>query len=306
MNHGFFKALLFLCAGSVIHSVGTNDMRLMGGLRKKMPITSITMLIGALAIAGIPPLSGFWSKDEVLASVYHAGSYDTTFLVLWLMGVATAFLTAFYMFRMWFMTFSGEPRSEYHAHESPKLMTVPLMILAGLAAVSGFALFMGEGFKLFLERSLEGLPMLVPEHETFADIASNVFTDVFTYLVLGLVIVGVLIAYRVYYVPGFDRSVFARGFSGRMQKVLENRWYISKFYDDFALTVWYGFSLLADKFDRHVIDGIVNGFAYLGANLGGTIRKAQSGNVQRYASLIVLGIVLLLIFVVYIMPWGGL
>jgi NADH-quinone oxidoreductase subunit L len=306
MNHGFFKALLFLCAGSVIHSVGTNDMRAMGGLRKKMPLTSITMLIGALAIAGIPPLSGFWSKDEVLSAVYHAGSYDTTFLVLWLMGVATAFLTAFYMFRMWFMTFSGEPRSEYHAHESPKIMTVPLMILAGLAVVSGFFLFIGEGFKLFLERSLEGLPMLVPEHETFADIASNVFTDVFTYLVLGLVVAGVLIAYRVYYMPGFDRSVFARGFSGRMQKVLENRWYISKFYDDFGLTVWYGFSLIADKFDRYVIDGIVNGFAYLGANVGGVIRKAQSGNVQRYASLIVLGIVLLLIFVVYIMPWGGL
>lgn len=306
MNHGFFKALLFLCAGSVIHSVGTNDMRAMGGLRKKMPITSITMLIGALAIAGIPPLSGFWSKDEVLSAVHHAGSYDTTFLVLWLMGVATAFLTAFYMFRMWFMTFSGEPRSEYHAHESPKTMTVPLMILAGLAVVSGFVLFIGEGFKLFLERSLEGLPMIVPEHESFADIASNVFTDVFTYLVLGLVVAGVLIAYRIYYMPGFDRSVFARGFSGRMQKVLENRWYISKFYDDFAVTVWYGSSLVADKFDRYVIDGIVNGFAYLGANVGGVIRKAQSGNVQRYASLIVLGIVLLLIFVVYIMPWGGL
>ncbi|MBU0685025.1 MAG: NADH-quinone oxidoreductase subunit L [Thermoplasmatota archaeon] len=306
MNHGFFKALLFLCAGSVIHSVGTNNMRVMGGLRKKMPITSITMLIGALAIAGIPPLSGFWSKDEVLSSVYHAGQFDSVFLLLWFMGVATAFLTAFYMFRMWFMTFSGEPRSEYHAHESPRIMTVPLMILAGLAAVSGFVLFMGEGFKLFLERSLEGLPMLVPEHESFADIASNVFTDVFTYLVLGLVVAGVLIAYRIYHMPGFDRSVFARGFSGRMQKVLENRWYISKFYDDFALTVWYGFSLIADKFDRYVIDGIVNGFAYLGANLGGVIRKAQSGNVQRYASLIVLGIVLLLIFVVYILPWGGL
>ena len=306
MNHGFFKALLFLCAGSVIHSVGTNDMRAMGGLRKKMPITSITMLVGALAIAGIPPLSGFWSKDEVLSSVYHAGQFDSVFLLLWLMGVATAFLTAFYMFRMWFMTFSGEPRSEYHAHESPKIMTVPLMILAGLAVVSGFFLFIGEGFKFFLERSLEGLPMLAPEHETSFDIASNVFTDVFTYLVLGLVVAGVLIAYRVYYMPGFDRSVFARGFSGRMQKVLENRWYISKFYDDFGLTVWYGFSLIADKFDRYVIDGIVNGFAYLGANVGGVIRKAQSGNVQRYASLIVLGIVLLLIFVVYIMPWGGL
>ncbi|HXK36844.1 MAG TPA: NADH-quinone oxidoreductase subunit L, partial [Candidatus Paceibacterota bacterium] len=123
MNHAFFKALLFLCAGSVIHAVGTNDMRLMGGLRKKMPITSITMLVGALAIAGIPPLSGFWSKDEVLSSVYHAGSFDATFFLLWAMGVATAFLTAFYMFRMWFMTFVGNPRSEYHAHESPKLMT---------------------------------------------------------------------------------------------------------------------------------------------------------------------------------------
>jgi NADH:ubiquinone oxidoreductase subunit 5 (subunit L)/multisubunit Na+/H+ antiporter MnhA subunit len=93
-------------------------MRAMGGLRKKMPITSITMLIGALAIAGIPPLSGFWSKDEVLAAVYNAGSFDWMFFVLWAMGVATAFMTAFYMFRMWFMTFGGEPRSEVHAHES--------------------------------------------------------------------------------------------------------------------------------------------------------------------------------------------
>ncbi len=148
MNHAFFKALLFLCAGSVIHAVGTNDMRLMGGLGKKMRITSTTMLMGAIAIAGIPPFSGFWSKDEVLAAVYHAGEFDPVFFLLWAMGIATAFMTAFYMFRMWFMTFAGEPRSDYHAHESPKIMTVPLMILAGLAMVSGFALFIGEGFKV--------------------------------------------------------------------------------------------------------------------------------------------------------------
>jgi NADH-quinone oxidoreductase subunit L len=299
MNHAFFKALLFLCAGSVIHAVGTNDMRLMGGLRKKMPITSITMLIGALAIAGIPPLSGFWSKDEVLAAVYHAGSFDPTFFILWTMGVATAFLTAFYMFRMWFMTFSGNPRSEGHAHESPKLMTVPLMALAGLALVSGFALFIGSGFRSFIEGSLGSIP-LSAEHESLGAIAADVLTSPFTFLVLGLVIVGILLAYRIYFVPGFDRSRFAAGIPGKFQRALENRWYISKFYDDFAVTVVYGFSKLADAFDRRVIDGAVNGFAYLGARTGNVIRKAQSGNVQRYASLIIVAIVVLSLFILFV------
>ena len=298
MNHAFFKALLFLCAGSVIHAVGTNDMRLMGGLRKKMPITSITMLIGALAIAGIPPLSGFWSKDEVLAAVYHAGSFQATFFILWAMGVATAFLTAFYMFRMWFMTFSGSPMSEYHAHESPNIMTAPLMVLAGLAIVSGFALFIGSGYRQFIERWGDTLP--TPEYESLGAIAGDVFASPFTYLVLGVVIVGILLAYRIYYVPGFDRSRFAAGIPGKFQRALENRWYISKFYDDFAVTVVYGFSKLADVFDRRVIDGAVNGFAYLGARTGNVVRKAQSGNVQRYASLVVVAIVVLLLFILFV------
>jgi len=298
MNHGFFKALLFLCAGSVIHAVGTNDMRLMGGLRKKMPITSITMLIGALAIAGLPPLSGFWSKDEVLAAVYSAGEFDWTFFVLWALGIGTAFMTAFYMFRMWFLTFSGEPRSEVHAHESPKIMTVPLMILAGLAVVSGFALFIGDGFK-----SLVGDSIGIHESEPVLDIAVEIFTDPLTYVSLVLAMVGIVVAYRVYYLPGFDRAVFARGVPGAFQRALENRWYISKFYDDFAYKVWYGFSVVADKFDRYVIDGIVNGFAYLGANSGTVMRKGQSGDVRRYTSLVVVGIVLLILFMVYILPW---
>ena len=303
MNHGFFKALLFLCAGSVIHAVGTNDMRLMGGLKKHMPITSITMLIGAIAIAGIPPLSGFWSKDEVLAAVYSSGEFHTVFFVLWAMGVATAFLTAFYMFRMWFMTFSGEKRSEYHAHESPRLMTVPLMILAVLALTSGFALFIGSGFDSFLEGSIEELGVAAALEPS--EIAVEIFSDPLTYLSIGVAVVGILIAYRIYFMPGFDRSVFAKGASGWLQKTLENRWYISQFYDDFAYKGVYGLSLVADLFDRYVIDGIVNGFAYLGANTGNVIRKAQSGNVQRYASLIVLGMILLIVFMLYILPWGG-
>jgi len=304
MNHAFFKALLFLCAGSVIHAVGTNDMRLMGGLHKKMRITSMTMLIGALAISGVPPLSGFWSKDEVLAAVWHAGEFNWTFTLLWVMGIATAFMTAFYMFRMWFMTFAGEQRSDFHAHESPKTMTVPLMILAGLAVVSGFVLFIGDGFKAFMGGSIHGL---VPgaHHESLVDIASEIFTDPLTYVSLVLAAMGILLAYRMYYLPGFDRSVFARGVPGKVQKALENRWYISKFYDDFAYKIWYGFSLVADAFDRYVIDGIVNGFAYLGANSGGRMRKAQTGNVQRYASLIVVGIVGLLLLMLYVVPWGG-
>jgi len=300
MNHAFFKALLFLCAGSVIHAIGTNDMCAMGGLGKKMRITSITMLIGALAIAGIPPLSGFWSKDEVLSAVYHAGDFNASFFLLWALGVATAFMTAFYMFRMWFMTFAGEPRTDFHAHESPRLMTVPLMILAALAMTSGFALFIGKGFKAFMSGAIglgaEGSP---------ADIASEIFTDPLTYVSLAMAVVGILIAYRIYYLSGFDRSVFARGVSGKFQKALENRWYISKFYDDFAVDVVYAFSRLADWFDRIVIDGIVNGFAYLGARSGGVMRKAQDGNVQRYTALIIVGICVLLIFVLYILPWGG-
>lgn len=304
MNHAFFKALLFLCAGSVIHAVGTNDMRLMGGLGKVMKVTSLTMLIGSLAIAGIPPLSGFWSKDEVLAAVWHAGEFDPAFFLLWLMGMATAFLTAFYMFRMWFMTFAGEPRSEYHAHESPRIMTVPLMILAGLAIGSGFALFIGDGFEHFMAGSVHDL-LHGAEHEGLADLAVGIFTDPLTYITLALAVAGILLARRIYYVPGFDRSVFARGINGKLQRALENRWYISKFYDDFAVKVVYALSLVADAFDRVVIDGIVNGFAYLGGNTGNVVRRLQNGNVQRYMALIVAGICMLLVLVLYVLPWGG-
>jgi NADH-quinone oxidoreductase subunit L len=164
--------------------------------------------------------------------------------------------------------------------------------------VSGFALFIGDGFK-----SLLGGSIGIHESEPLADIAAEIFTDPLTYVSLGLAVVGITIAWRIYYRPGFDRAVFARGVPGAFQRALENRWYISKFYDDFAYKVWYGFSIVADMFDRYVIDGIVNGFAYLGANTGNVVRKGQSGDVRRYTSLVVVGIVLLILFLVYIIPW---
>ncbi|MCK9905316.1 NADH-quinone oxidoreductase subunit L, partial [Frankia sp. Cpl3] len=146
MTHAFFKALLFLAAGSVIHAVHTQDVFEMGGLWKKMPVTGMVFLIGCLAIAGVPPFAGFWSKEEILGAVYSAHRYD----LFWI-GIIAAFFTAFYMFRLFFLTFVGKPRGEGHheAHESPKVMTVPLMLLAALAVVAGlintpFAPVLGE------------------------------------------------------------------------------------------------------------------------------------------------------------------
>src|SRR5881397_3888824 len=122
-NHAFFKALLFLAAGSVIHAVHTNDMRSMGGLREAMPWTSRTMLMGALALAGIIPFSGFFSKDDILAVTFESGAENPLFYLMWLAGIATVFMTAFYTFRMWLMTFHGTYRGEGHPHESPRVMT---------------------------------------------------------------------------------------------------------------------------------------------------------------------------------------
>ena len=168
----------------------------------------------------------------------------------------------------------------------------------------GLSLFIGDGFESFMAGSIDGL-IHGGEHGTPLDLAVDIFTDPLTYLTLALAVVGILLAWKVYYVPGFDRSIFARGVNGRMQRALENRLYISKFYDDLAVKVVYGLSLVADAFDRYVIDGAVNGFAFLGGNTGGLIRRLQNGNVRRYAGLIVAGVCALLILVMYVLPWGG-
>jgi proton-translocating NADH-quinone oxidoreductase chain L len=306
MNHAFFKALLFLAAGSVIHGIGTQDMREMGGLSKKMKITSLTMLIGSLAIAGIPPFSGFWSKDEILSITFRgfedatSTTYGTAFLILWIIGIATAFLTAFYMFRMWFMTFSGKPRTEAHAHESPNVMTVPLMILAGLAAVSGFFMLVGNGFFNFVSESISSIGAGVAvEAVNPGETVVEIFTDPLTYASLVVAVLGVLTAYMMYYKGAWSVARFAKGVSGKTQKLLANRYYISWFYDAFAYYIIYGMSLVADIFDRYVIDGAVNGFAWLSRKTGEVMRRAQTGYVQNYVLVIVLGACLLLMFLIF-------
>jgi proton-translocating NADH-quinone oxidoreductase chain L len=292
MNHGFFKALLFLAAGSVIHGIGTQDMRNMGGLSKTMKITSFTMLIGSLSIAGIPPFSGFWSKDEVLASAFEASTlqsdYSLTFLLLWTMGVLTAFLTAFYMFRMWFMTFTGKPRTEAHSHESPRIMTYPLMILAAFAIGSGLTILLSGG--MFFEQ--------VDPLEELA----HVFTSPLTYAALAASLIGLFAAYSIYYKGRVSVAKLSTGVPGKFQRLLANRYYISWAYDAFAYYIVYGISLVADIFDRYVIDGIVNGIAYVSKKSGSILRVAQTGHVQNYVMIILGGAILLLLF---LMVMGG-
>ncbi|QLH74618.1 MAG: NADH-quinone oxidoreductase subunit L [Methanomassiliicoccales archaeon] len=326
MNHAFFKALLFLSAGAVIHYVHTEEMAKMGGLRKYMPITSLVMLIGALSIAGIPPLSGFWSKDEVLATVFEAGSTNWIFALLWVMGVATAFMTAFYMFRMWFLTFTGPEGSatkhatahgehheghdgKEHGHakagrfkeHTPKVMTVPLMLLAVLALFSGMAalFFFGESFygTVFFEE---------PIHETSVEILEKVFTSVLTYVSILIAAGGIFLAYMAFYKKRIDvAAIVNRPAIRPLYNMLLARYGFTKGYDQFGLKVVYGFSLLLDWFDRNIIDGIVNGIGRVSLKAGRGLRKVQTGFVQTYAGIAVGGAVVLMLLMYLLLSVMG-
>ncbi|HLQ41369.1 MAG TPA: proton-conducting transporter membrane subunit, partial [Thermoplasmata archaeon] len=189
-NHAFFKALLFLGAGSVIHAVHTNDMREMGGLSKSLPITSKVMLFGGLALAGIVPFSGFFSKGEILSVTFDAGAANPGFYWLWALGVGTAFLTAFYTFRLWFMTFHGEYRGQAHPHESPRVMTVPLIILAGFTLASGLLAYPMGGFGnlIFSGATAAGLPLVgIPVQDYLLEGVS-----------MGVAVLGLALAWAVY------------------------------------------------------------------------------------------------------------
>ncbi len=295
MNHAFFKGLLFLCAGAVIHAVHTEDMRLMGGLRSKMKITSLAMLIGALSISGIPPLSGFWSKDEVLATTFAAGAEQWAFYLLYIMGVVTAFLTAFYMFRLWFMTFSGEQgEAAHHAHEAPKSMSVPLIILAIFAFGSGLVVLFGLGGVVFFD---------VPEIKSALDVLTATFGDPLTYISIAAAVLGITLAYFVYYKKSVSLAWSTQGAKKKVYDLLLYRYYFPRGYDAFGVKVIYGASRAVDWFDRKVIDGMVNGFSYLAVRGGQGLRKVQTGVVQMYATVIIaaLTVILLLVYV-----FGGL
>ena len=259
MNHAFFKALLFLAAGSVIHAVGSNDMRVMGGLHSKMKITSITMLFGALALSGIPPFSGFWSKDAILHEVFVAGeTYGAIFTFIWVAGVITAFLTAFYAFRLWFMTFAGKTRGDIDPHESPRVMTYPLIALAIFALISGMLALVIGGFGHLITYG-------GTVHEGTMELLTEIFTSPLTYITLFAAVAGIGLAYIVYCKQRVSSEIFVSTSVGRgMQKLLQNRYYLDAAYRGFALHVGMGIARAADWFDRNVIDGVVNGSAKLG------------------------------------------
>ena len=311
MNHAFFKALLFMCSGSVIHAVGTEDMRLMGGLRKQMPITSITMLLGSLSIAGFPFFSGFWSKDLVIEAAFEAGDHNILFMVMWVLAIITAFMTAFYMFRMWFMTFMGEKghatqHAADHGHgESPWSMAGPLCVLAVFAVVSGF--FIMFGLDSMLSFTFLGTEFQVGGgHAEAFEYFEELFTNPYTYLTIVLALLGIFIAYLMYAKKSVNPGRFNRDGNSILYKVLTKRWGFPDLYNQLSWKLGYGIARGVDFVDRQVVDGTVNGLS--GAVVGGgeAVSRAQTGDVHDYTSVVLLGIAALsVLFIVITKVMGG-
>ena len=281
MTHAFFKALLFLGAGSVIHGLGgEQDMRRMGGLAKVMPVTFVTMLIAWLAISGMPPLAGFWSKDEILAVLFERGG---AWQALWVVGIVTALLTAFYMTRMMWLTFFGERRwaEGIHPHESPALMTLPLLALAGLSVVGGLV---NTPFRLalehFLEPSFEVVALAHPPHGATAVLLAAVSVAAG----LGGIALAVM-RYRSR-VPAEETGVW---------RLVGRGYYVDDLYAQvFARTGKLGAAWLAFRFDARVVDGAVEGVGGLTRRIGMRLRPLQTGFVRSYGAIMLVGIVAVL------------
>jgi NADH-quinone oxidoreductase subunit L len=287
MTHAFFKALLFLAAGSVLHALhGKVSIWEMGGLKKKMPVTAGAFLVGGLAIAGIPPFSGFFSKDEILVVVkdYNVGLY--------LIAAVTAFLTAFYMWRMIFVTFFNEEKADNHAHESPLSMRIPLYVLGFLAIVGG----------------LVGTPWTPKSWNFFYWVrtgeyhALHAHFDVIATSVL-LAAAGIGLAYWIY-VRGAAANragLLAERFRP-VHTLLYNKYYIDEFYMWINRMVVGGVSAAVYWFDIHVVDTIVNGLGKISLWLGSTFRKAQTGRMQQYALIMFVAIILIVLVLVIADP----
>ena len=317
VTHAFFKALLFLSAGAVIHSLeGEQDIRKMGGLSKKIPVTHAVFLIGTLAIAGIPPLAGFWSKDEIMAHAFVHHHY-----VLYAFAAVGAFLTSFYMFRLTYVTFYGQsrvdPKVEHHIHESPRVMTVPLMILAGLSVLGGFL----------------GVP---PEHGWFHGFLESVATPVgaVTHEVGMGTLIGLMagaisialggwgMAHYLYAINPGTADAWSERFAGAYRTLL-NKYYVDELYDALFVEPCKRLGQLWDWIDQHIIDRVIRGIGrgadvsaagvtwtekhviYGGLNVIGyanhlaawSWRKLQTGLVNHYAAVIVIGLFLLTHFI---------
>jgi len=289
-NHAFFKALLFLGAGSVNHATGTFDMRQMGGLRKIMPWTYATFLIASLSLAGIWPLAGFWSKDEVLIS-----SLDKQ-PILFYLAMITVFMTAFYMFRVIFMTFGGEyrgggPEAHGHPHESPPVMVMPMVVLAVLAVVSGlwnvtgqFGAFMGHG-----------------ETHSFVEGFFGIFTDPLPWISLILAGMGILFAYAIYSAKWLSAERIGRMFSP-LYTLFFRKYWLDELYENVIVrkVLLGGFFTGLQLFDSKGVDGVVNGLASMTTVGGRAIRRVQTGQLQLYGMVMGIGLLVIILFVYFL------
>jgi NADH-quinone oxidoreductase subunit L len=288
-NHAFFKALLFLGAGSVNHSTGTFDMREMGGLRKAMPWTFATFLIAAISLAGIWPLAGFWSKDEILA--YALANNP----ILFSLAIITVFMTAFYMFRAVFLTFGGEYRGGaakshgghggHKLHESPMVMVVPMVLLAILSIVSGWLNITGQ-FGQFLGHEV------AEEVPSFLQGFFGVLSHPLPLISLIVAALGIFLAYAMYSAKWLSAETVGKVFKP-VYNLLSHKYWIDELYEKVIVVrvlvdgIFKGLSI----FDSRVVDGAVNGVATGTVEAGGAIRRAQTGQLQAYGIAIAVGVV---------------
>lgn len=297
MTHAFFKGLLFLGAGSVIHGMaGNQDMRKMGGLKSPMPITHWTMLAGVAAISGLPLLSGFFSKDEIL---WH--SYSSVFgsNFLYSMGLITAAITAFYMFRLYFMTFHGESLwdREVTPHESPRVMTMPLIVLAALSIMGGYigipaSLGGGNLFHHFIDLSSTDA---TGEH--VFRLAQMLFSEnVLMIFSIAAAVSGLGGAYYLYVKAPALPAKIAAAFR-IVHTILSRKYYVDELYRALFVTpLLKGSEAVWRRFDIAAIDGIVNGSGVLMTTAGGVLRRIQTGVVQNYAAVFLAGVILIVLY----------
>jgi proton-translocating NADH-quinone oxidoreductase chain L len=347
VTHAFFKSLLFLCSGSVIHACHTNDMRKMGGLAKVMPWTAGTMLVGCLAIigAGIPfviGLSGYYSKDAILAQALSFAQVNPRHSILFVAVAGGAFLTAFYMFRLWFMTFAGSPRDHHvaeHAHESPAVMVAPLVALAILSVVAGWKLPGGFGIEPLIEQArpegtadgitggfLFGGLAIPAEHDSHAPaIHATATMTAFLTAAGGVLLAAVMYLWRIIS-PFVVAAVFLP-----VYKFLAGRWYFDELYDAVFVRPAKGVAAIASAtdrgfidriidgiawsakklagldawFDRTVVDGLVNATATTTWNAGLKLRGIQTGRLRQYVMFIVVGTVVIFVLATLLFRSGG-
>jgi NADH-quinone oxidoreductase subunit L len=302
IGHSFFKALLFLCCGSVIHAVGTNDMREMGGVGKYMKWTAYTMLIGSLSLAGFPLFTGFFSKDEIIKIAYEYG-VQINYLP-YLMLICAATLTAIYTFRLWFVAFTGEPRSDYHKHESPWVMIGPLVLLAVFAL--GFGFFAQSGFYSYLDTNFEHYGVdfhalgVIGGHISEAGATEGEGAgEPFIVKILPYIIAigGILVAMLFYYWRKLDPGLVTSERDPIRRLLLKGYYQHEIFTAWFAETVVYGVAILFNLIDIKIVDGVLNKISEVTVGFGGNLRKVQTGVVQNYITAIVLGIVVLVIVI---------